>query len=480
MDRSKQTSTHDVVRSLNSGAMQSRAHATSDAAGPRTPEVNPSSKVRFLGLLAEHSVLLVGLALLAFGYVNLGVPGWPTAAAVAALVAAAWFARRPPQLIAKVTKVKGGSGSQSISGLIAAVDAISDPCFIAGTRGQVVHANDGARQRFGRIDVGDPVSFKLRVPTFLEALERVNAGGPQELIGWSEKVPTERWFQAFLSPIRLARESRVETGIRPDYTLILVRDLTEQNRLERMRADFVANASHELRTPLTTLTGMIETLQGPAREDEKARVQFLSLMHDQASRMRRLIDDLLSLSRIEMTSHLLPTERVELGGVIEHVIDSLRQVIDDAGVKINLSLPDHHVMILGDHDELVQVFQNLIENAVKYAASGERIDISLSCDPSDGDILISVRDYGPGIAAEHVPRLTERFYRVDQEVSRRAHGTGLGLAIVKHILTKHGSTLEVDSTLGTGSSFSARFKRAPVDLDRNLTRSRTPDSLMQK
>lgn len=435
---------------------------------------------RWRSLASQYAVLFAALCLLLLATVFQIVTGPHAAGSAIALLFVAWISRKKPKRKLGGKKAPKQPKILAISGLVAAVDAMSDPCFVSGTKGQVVHANAAARSRFGRIDVGDPVSFKLRVPTFLEALERVNAGGPQELIGWSEKVPTERWFQAFLSPIRLDRMNRIETGIRPDYTLILVRDLTEQNRLERMRADFVANASHELRTPLASLRGFIETLQGPAKDDAKAHEQFLALMHDQATRMKRLIDDLLSLSRIEMTSHLLPTERVELGGLVEQVRRGLGQQIKEAKIRLKVSIPDEHLIILGDHDELVQVAQNLIENAVKYAADGKQVDVRLVLDKATGDVLLSVQDYGPGIAAEHVPRLTERFYRVDQEASRKAHGTGLGLAIVKHILTKHGTSLNVDSEPGVGSTFSVRFAPAPIDFDRSVKGSRQQDAIAQQ
>ena len=224
-----------------------------------------------------------------------------------------------------------------------------------------------------------------------------------------------------------------------------------------MRADFAANASHELRTPLAALAGFIETLQGSARDDSAARARFLPIMQAQATRMARLIDDLLSLSRIELNAHLRPDKQVDLVAIVRQVADSLQTLARDRGVEIALTTarPDR-LVVLGDRDELMRVLENLIENALKYAASGKRIDIMLAIDGAR-EALISVRDYGPGIAPEHLPRLTERFYRVDVSESRAQGGTGLGLALVKHILNRHGGRLTIDSIAGQGATFTAHL-----------------------
>ncbi len=223
-----------------------------------------------------------------------------------------------------------------------------------------------------------------------------------------------------------------------------------------MRADFVANASHELRTPLASLTGFIETLQGPAKNDPKAQDQFLGIMLHQAERMRRLIDDLLSLSRIEMKVHVQPESLVDLGQIMSHSVETLLPVANESGVNINLSLPDEPIEIRGENDELVQVFSNLIENALKYGSSGGRVDVTCRPDTESTETpqwIAEVRDYGPGIDPEHLPRLTERFYRVDVVTSRQMKGTGLGLAIVKHILTRHRARLEIESKPNEGACF---------------------------
>jgi two-component system phosphate regulon sensor histidine kinase PhoR len=224
-----------------------------------------------------------------------------------------------------------------------------------------------------------------------------------------------------------------------------------------MRADFVANASHELRTPLASLKGFVETLQGPAKDDPAARERFLMVMSEQAERMTRLIDDLLSLSRVEMREHLPLGAIVELNDVMASVIQSLQPLAVAAGVAIELAGSAEPAEVRGDRDELVQVFQNLIHNAIKYGRQGGRVDIAVARrSPGQGrpaEIVATVADDGPGIAPQHLPRLTERFYRVSVAASREKGGTGLGLAIVKHILNRHRGELTIASQIGQGSTF---------------------------
>jgi two-component system phosphate regulon sensor histidine kinase PhoR len=246
-----------------------------------------------------------------------------------------------------------------------------------------------------------------------------------------------------------------------------------------MRADFVANASHELRTPLAALTGFIETLKGPARDDPAARERFLAIMDEQARRMARLIDDLLSLSRIELNAHLRPATPVDLHPIVRQVVDALQTLAFDRGVKITVNAPPEPLIVPGDRDELIRVFENLIENALKYGGSGKRVDITLSrVAAPDGqpEARVAVRDYGPGIAAEHLPRLTERFYRVDVAGSRAQGGTGLGLALVKHILNRHHGRLSIESKLDHGATFTVRLPAStdfPMAAAKGQIRSKT-------
>jgi two-component system, OmpR family, phosphate regulon sensor histidine kinase PhoR len=239
--------------------------------------------------------------------------------------------------------------------------------------------------------------------------------------------------------------------------VLIIDDLTERRRSERIRVDFVANASHELRTPLASLTGFIETLQGPARDDPVARERFLAIMRSQATRMSRLIDDLLSLSRIELKAHMRPSGEADLVAIIHHLADALEPLARELGVTIETELPAAPVIVRGERDELIQVFANLIENAGKYGQVGERVVVRVTAQGADGGPAVSVRDFGPGIAAEHLPRLTERFYRADIEASPKHRGTGLGLAIAKHILTRHQARLTIESRLGEGATFTVIF-----------------------
>jgi len=241
-------------------------------------------------------------------------------------------------------------------------------------------------------------------------------------------------------------------------------DLTPLRRVEEMRADFVANASHELRTPLASLSGFIDTLQGPARDDPQARERFLAIMKAQAHRMARLIDDLLSLSRVELNAHVRPETPVELAAIVRQVADALQMLARERGVTIALAVCAEPLLVLADRDELTRVFENLVENALKYGASGKRVDVSVErAQAADGagEAIVRVRDYGPGIAAEHLPRLTERFYRIDVGQSRAEGGTGLGLSLVKHVLNRHRGRLGIESRLGEGATFTVRLPLAP-------------------
>ncbi len=276
-------------------------------------------------------------------------------------------------------------------------------------------------------------------------------GIPQR-VELAEQVPAERWFEVHIVPLPLATTAAGEQGL-----LLVFHDLTPLRRSEQMRADFVANASHELRTPLATLSGFIETLRGSARADAAARERFLGIMHAQARRMTRLIDDLLSLSRIELKEHIRPQDSVDLIGVMRQVADALQPLAEDRQVELHIAAPPSPVTVRGDRDELIRVCENLTENALKYGASGARVDVVVSNDVAKREARIEVRDYGPGIAPEHLPRLTERFYRVDVSQSRSEGGTGLGLALVKHILNRHGGRLSIASTPGAGAIFTVHL-----------------------
>jgi len=337
------------------------------------------------------------------------------------------------------------------------VAGLPDPVVALDRDGRVLALNDRARALAPALRQGEPVSFALRTPELLEAIGRAAKEGEEQRVVYSERVPLDRWYETVVTPVKRDAKARG-----PDLVLMTFHDLTPLRRVEEMRADFVANASHELRTPLASLLGFIETLQGSAKEDPKARERFLSIMQEQARRMARLIDDLLSLSRIELNAHRRPDTPVDLVPIIRQVSDGLETLARDRGVAVNIdsagALP-----VLGDHDELVRVFENLVENALKYGAAGRRVDIKLGVGVSaegEPEAQVSVHDYGPGIAPEHMPRLTERFYRVDVTESRAQGGTGLGLALVKHILNRHRGRLTIDSAPGAGATFTIHLPTA--------------------
>lgn len=331
------------------------------------------------------------------------------------------------------------------------IDALPEAVIVIDPGDRVVAVNAAARDLFPALRPDDLLARSLRAPDVLDAVKRVRASGQRERVTWLERVPVERYFELIAAPMD---EPKAEPTM-----ILTLRDLSEARRVERMRVDFVANASHELRTPLASLLGFIETLQGPAREDDNAREKFLSIMREQAQRMARLVDDLLSLSRIEQNLHLRPQAPVDLVAIMRHIADTLAPMASDNDIILKLDVPEKAI-VTGDRDELLRVAENLVENAIKYGASDPRsasrqVEITLKSEMRQ--CVFSVRDHGPGIAPEHLPRLTERFYRVDAGQSRAKGGTGLGLAIVKHIVARHRGRLGIESKLGEGTTFTVNL-----------------------
>lgn len=410
-------------------------------------------------------ILITALCAAALGVLFHNVPLWAMAAALAALVLVAAFV--PRKSVGRRVQLKAQRERRRMwpgTGMKVTVDALPTPCFVADGRGITRYVNTRALTLYEGVKPGDPLSFSLRAPSLLEAFDRVCATGGEERISWIEKVPTETWYEAHIAPIYMPGAQGKEIEDRkthlPDFILVVIQDLTENRRLERMRTDFVANASHELRTPLASLTGFIETLQGPAKNDPEAQDRFLTIMLDQAGRMRRLIDDILSLSRIELKAHVRPASVVDMAEIIRHTADALSPVAKEMDARIRVQVPEVPVKVRGDRDELIQVTENLMENALKYGSGGKFVDVTLEWQEGAQDgpgCLMSVRDYGDGIPPEHLPRLTERFYRVDVESSRAMKGTGLGLAIVKHILTRHRGRMDIESEPGKGATFKVKL-----------------------
>jgi two-component system phosphate regulon sensor histidine kinase PhoR len=349
-----------------------------------------------------------------------------------------------------------GQRNAELASAKAVLAALPDPLILLDQRRQVISANAAATEMFGAELVGRDLAGALRHPGVLSAVDAVLRGEDGRFVEFGVTLPVERQLSARVAPLK---PSDAESAA----VIVTVHDITSSKRSEQMRADFVANASHELRTPLATLLGFIETLRGPARDDSEAQTRFLQIMQEQASRMARLIDDLLSLGRIEMNEHLPPTGKANLRHVLGSVADTLELRAKARGMQIAIDLAPGLPEAVGEPDELAQVFQNLIDNAIKYGREGTAIEVAARSARRPGgppQVAVAVRDHGDGIRREHLPRLTERFYRVDTARSRAMGGTGLGLAIVKHIVNRHRGTLEIESELGEGSIFTVYLRAA--------------------
>ncbi len=335
------------------------------------------------------------------------------------------------------------------------LDALPDALFILARDSRVVRANRAARAVFGEHVVGRELALALRQPELLDAVAKALDGDATESFAVRHVGATEQVFAAHVEPLPVA------AGGGPALLLVLA-DRTAAFKAEQTRVDFVANASHEIRSPLATIVGFIETLRGPAKDDDAARERFLGIMAEQAARMTQLVQDLLSLSRIELNEHTAPSGQVDLAATVERVRRSLAWDAGRKAMTITLTAEADLPAVRGDGDELEQVCHNLIGNSIKYGDGGSTIAVTLSrvdrpppgARWSEGEaVTLAVRDRSPGIAREHVPRLTERFYRVDPARSRQLGGTGLGLAIVKHIVSRHRGALTIESTPGEGSVF---------------------------
>jgi two-component system phosphate regulon sensor histidine kinase PhoR len=379
-------------------------------------------------------------------------PSWPLAMlAVVAVVAVAAIA--PRRSIAERNAAKATQLRETVLDGLVAEDiaaAVPDPLIVFDARGSLLYANHAADAAFGALAPGISLQLKFRAPEMQELIEEVLSGhSASSVIDYPERVPVERVFRVVATSI----------GNGKGLFALVFKDQSEARRIDRMRADFIANASHELRTPLASIAGFVETLRGPARNDPAAREHFLQIMQNQTSRMARLIDDLLSLSRLEMKPYLRPGTTLDVRQAAESVIDSLSPLAAESGVAVEKRFPDGPVEVAGDRDEIFQVFENLLENAIKYGQSGRKVIVSIGEGAEAGrrEIDVAFRDFGPGIAEEHIPRVTERFYRVDVETSRAQKGTGLGLAIVKHILTRHNARLSIRSEVGKGATFTVHF-----------------------
>jgi two-component system phosphate regulon sensor histidine kinase PhoR len=315
------------------------------------------------------------------------------------------------------------------------------PVMLLDGDGRIFFVNDPMRAVVGPGSERKQVSAVLRVPAVLDAVRATAASGDPSSIEFILPVPIERHYQGDVAQV----------SSNPPATALLLHDLTGIRRSEQMRADFVANASHELRTPLAAVSGFIDTLRGHAKDDPDARDQFLGIMAVESARMRRLIDDLLSLTRIELNEHVPPSGRVFLRAIVEEAVAALGPLAAQDRITVSIMGGEGLPPVTGDRDELIQLFQNLIHNAIKYGREGGEVSITLQ--GQGAQVSAAVKDDGEGIPANAIPRLTERFYRVDVQRSRQKGGTGLGLAIVKHIVSRHHGRLTIESRPGEGSVF---------------------------
>ncbi|MDQ7813588.1 ATP-binding protein [Brevundimonas sp.] len=429
-------------------------------------------------------VVLLGLAVLQPEL------AWPLLAGAALVAVATWAVNRgsggPARADAGATLTAPSRPAAEPALLESLFEALADPVLVVSggeaddiADRRVVLANAAARDLLRISREGALLVSALREPAVLEAVDEALFGGVARTTDYAGVGAQTRHWRALTRPLAPA-DGR-------SLALVVLRDETDVRRMELMRVDFLANASHELRTPLASLSGFIETLKGHARDDPKARDKFLDIMAAQAERMGRLVADLLSLSRIELNEHVPPSGRVDLARTTSDVIDALSVLSAEREVRVVLQDPAVSAPVHGDRDEIVQVVQNLIDNAIKYSAAGDVVEVVIQPDvtleqasaPWSGGnrghgatrlplvtpdrkpglryAAVTVRDHGPGMAREHLPRLTERFYRVEGQKSGERAGTGLGLAIVKHIVNRHRGGLTVESAPGKGAKFTAYF-----------------------
>jgi two-component system phosphate regulon sensor histidine kinase PhoR len=369
-------------------------------------------------------------------------------------------------VVTQLRPLAGDAGAPSGHSDIAALpplardilERLPDPLMLMDASGRVILANRAMRGVVGIDAERKHVSSILRTPPVLEALRQAATTGETSSVEFTSLVPVQRMYQAYAA----------RAGSEPAVTILLLHDLTAMKRAEQLRADFVANASHELRTPLAALTGFIETLKGHAKEDPEARDQFLDIMTVEAARMRRLIDDLLSLTRIEQNEHVPPSGAVSLETTLREAVAALTPLARLDGITLEISAAPDLSPAVGERDELIQIFQNLIHNAIKYGRPGGHVWVTLEMTAVPGGrgadqmLAVGIRDDGEGIPQAAVPRLTERFYRVDVKRSREKGGTGLGLAIVKHIVNRHQGRLTIESKQGEGTIFTVFLPAATL------------------
>ena len=394
--------------------------------------------------------ILVGLAAgLLAAYADSGwVAGWAVFLLVLLVGMLSEASTADPEII--------GTGQSKLEGEMpigfgrAMLRGMPSPLLVLARSGRLIYANDAAKALVAHAVPGAHISNIFRAPEFVAALNRALTSGQGQTVAFNARLGTERLLEAQIGLLPRGNDFGITA-----HAILQIEDRTEARRVESLRRDFIANASHELRTPLASIIGYIETLRGAAADDPEAQAEFLDIMARQADRMQRLVDDLMSLSRIELNEHQRPDTRCDLTEIASECARALAPASLLEAVDVTLPDPLVPAFVVGDRDQLQQVMTNLIDNAIKYSGQGGAVTLALVRDASryPGMTGLRVSDTGPGIPRELIPRLTERFYRVNIAKSRDKGGTGLGLAIVKHILNRHGGRLDIESTLGKGSQF---------------------------
>jgi two-component system, OmpR family, phosphate regulon sensor histidine kinase PhoR len=367
---------------------------------------------------------------------------------------------------------------EGLAALAPLLEALPDPAMLIDREGRIAGSNAAARRDLKFEATGLFLSAILRHPDLLEAARGAAEDGAPRTVEYETSAHVEQHMRCYVAPI---------TWGAARAALMVFHDQTARINTERMRADFLANASHELRTPLASVKLLLETISGPARDNAEDRDRFVRMMQAQANRMSRLIDDLLALSRIELDEHVPPSDRANLAEVASETADSLAMEAAQKSVTLNLVTPEGAAIVVGERFQLAQVMQNLVDNAIKYTREGSEVEIEvglaesreqavelagrrwadsgrialLTPAPSSERAYAYVRvvDSGPGVARRFLPRLGERFFRIERETGQARGGTGLGLAIVKHIVNRHRGGFVVESLPGKGSAFAAYFER---------------------
>jgi two-component system phosphate regulon sensor histidine kinase PhoR len=407
----------------------------------------------------------------------------PAAAALMILAGGAcYWALREARRFVIAPRGEGRAAAVGLGELAPLLEALPEPALLVDAEGRVVSSNAAARRQMEFEARGQFLTSILRHPDVLDAVRAAVQDGATRAVEYEQPAQVDRHTRCYVAPMTWGGNRAA---------MLVFHDQTARITTERMRADFLANASHELRTPLASLTLLIETLSGPARESPQDRDRFLAMMQVQAARMRRLIDDLLSLSRIELDEHVPPSDRADLAAVAREVVDALAGVAEERGVRIRLEAPSGGVRVAGERFQLAQVVQNLVDNAVKYSPKGGEVVVEVGASGDREEVtaqagrrweeagrfalltpaaaanrsyaFVRVEDSGPGIERHFLPRLGERFFRVEREAGDERGGTGLGLAIVKHVVNRHRGGLLVESQPGRGTAFAAYVESADED-----------------